>query len=272
LILLWQRLMRVACQRFNAANTRSAAVLAQNFATSTGSVPGHTEIFRNNGIEMAPPTAPVRERGPCRRMTGPPKEIGRAKERGLHALHHIHPGQICPDLLAHHRAAAVASDQVIAPDVEIVPPAQVARTRKHAIDAVFDIGDLHLREYVNLGRCCSEVEQDGFEIDLVDPVLRLGCRPPRVGTACRREAVFANWNRNARQLVARSFRARRPRHTRDAGRAAVLRGGPLPRAAAPGRYGVPAASVGKPARLARSPTGASWCCAFPLSTSRARPC
>ncbi len=129
-------------------------------------------------------------------------QLRRLDEGRLHALDHRRAGQAGADRFADEGAAAVAADHEVGFDAERVSTVEVATQRDHTIVVLLDIGDFRARQNGDARLSGGVAEQDRLEIDLVDPVRRLGRRPPGVGAAGGAVAARARGNVDTAELDA----------------------------------------------------------------------
>ncbi len=163
--------------------------------------PAVMAVDRNRGARAA---RVEREHHP-RRLVGRHHllELRRLDIGRLHALNDRRPRQVRTDRLPHQRAAAVASDGKGRRDTERPAAVEIAGQRNHLPVILRDLNDLGTRQDRDPRLGGGMTEQDRFEIDLVDPVWRLGRRPPRVGSAGCAVTGRAAGNFDATQLDAR---------------------------------------------------------------------
>ncbi|MCY1363065.1 hypothetical protein D9M69_498090 [compost metagenome] len=135
------------------------------------------------------------------------QQRGRTEVGRLHAAHHVGAVQAGADLLAHRRAAAVATDEVLAADAHCAAVVQVHARGPHAVVVLLEVVDARAVADAQAGRALGMREQHRLEKDLVDAVRRLRRGPPGVGAAGGGVALAARGDRNARQLHARHGRA-----------------------------------------------------------------
>ncbi len=88
------------------------------------------------------------------------------------------PDEFRPDRLACQGAGAVAADGVAPPDREALIGVEVANGGDHLVFGLRDVLDLRAVENGDTRLRGRVVEQDRFEIELIDPVRRLGRWPP----------------------------------------------------------------------------------------------
>jgi hypothetical protein len=95
---------------------------------------------------------------------------------------------------------SIAADQVLGDDLSCFAASEILGGCHHAGVVLHEVNDPRTAQDAHSGSRSSVREQYRFQVDLVDSMWRLGCRPPRVGPALRRIALGATRNRDARKL------------------------------------------------------------------------
>ena len=95
---------------------------------------------------------------------------------------------------------AIATDQVFGGDLSGLAAKEILGGSHYTALVLLEVDNPRAAQD-SKPRCRSGVrEQDRFQVNLVDSMRRLGCRPPGVGTVLRRIALGATRNRDARKL------------------------------------------------------------------------
>lgn len=118
----------------------------------------------------------------------------------LRLHHHRVATESGAHLVTHFGVGPITADQVGGRDLADPAGLEILSDRPHAGLTLPEINDSRAAQDAK-SRCrCSVREQYGFQVNLVDSMRRLGCRPPGVGPALRRVALGATRNRDARKL------------------------------------------------------------------------
>jgi hypothetical protein len=95
---------------------------------------------------------------------------------------------------------AITADQVGGKDLANATTVEALSGRQHAVIALHEINDPRAVKEGKSGRRGGVRKQHRFQVDLVDTMGRLGCRPPCVGAPARGITLGAARNQDARKL------------------------------------------------------------------------
>ncbi len=119
----------------------------------------------------------------------------------LDALNHVIAAERRSDLPPDFRAAAITSDEIAALDRHGYVRIEIARVDPHAVFVLFVPFVAGTAQDFDARRFCRMAKQDRLEVDLVDSVRGLGCRPERIGSVGGGETVPPAGDPNACQFM-----------------------------------------------------------------------